>query len=399
MARLAVFYTHPIQYLAPLWRRLAAESDLDIQVHYFSDASVRGGIDVDFGVPVAWDVPLLEGYDHEFLQRDAEAPGFADARLDDPEALLERERPDAVLVGGYTHPFERQIIPVARRRGIRTLLRGELTDARRPGSSVWRRMAKSLFLRRFYRDIDAFCVLGRNGFTHLDRLCVEKDRQFSSPYSIDTGLFEGMMRGTSRAAARAELGIPEDHMVLLFSGKMIPRKEPLLLASALHRVEDPDRLHLLMLGDGPQREHVEGEIRSALGSRLSMPGFVNQTEMATYFAAADVLTLPSNYETWGLVGRQRRHDVRLARHREFRCRMSLGPRPSRSNRVGLPFWRRCGAGRVHRPGNGGARPNAPPWREGPRAHRGVLDGGQCSRRPRRGPRRSQCRCPSPAGVA
>ena len=30
-------------------------------------------------------------------------------------------------------------------------------------------------------------------------------------------------------------------------------------------------------------------------------GFINQSELPTYYAAADVFVLPSHYETWGLV--------------------------------------------------------------------------------------------------
>ncbi len=34
---------------------------------------------------------------------------------------------------------------------------------------------------------------------------------------------------------------------------------------------------------------------------VNLVGFINQTELPTYYAAADVFVLPSHYETWGLV--------------------------------------------------------------------------------------------------
>ena len=58
---------------------------------------------------------------------------------------------------------------------------------------------------------------------------------------------------------------------------------------------------LIMLGEGPLKNAVSLELRHLLGSRLVMPGFVNQTELGRYFAASDAFILPSNYETWGLV--------------------------------------------------------------------------------------------------
>src|ERR1700678_4792981 len=65
--RLAYLVTHPIQYQAPLLRRIAQEPGIDLTVFFGSDFSVRGYKDEGFGVGVKWDVPLLDGYRHEFL--------------------------------------------------------------------------------------------------------------------------------------------------------------------------------------------------------------------------------------------------------------------------------------------------------------------------------------------
>src|SRR6185437_2211185 len=65
--KLAYLVSHPIQYQAPLLRRIAQEPDIDLTVFFGSDFSVRGYKDEGFGVEVKWDVPLLEGYRHEFL--------------------------------------------------------------------------------------------------------------------------------------------------------------------------------------------------------------------------------------------------------------------------------------------------------------------------------------------
>ena len=60
--RLAYFVSHPIQYQAPLLRRIARESDIDLTAFFCSDLSVRGYHDSGFGVRVQWNIPLLEGY-------------------------------------------------------------------------------------------------------------------------------------------------------------------------------------------------------------------------------------------------------------------------------------------------------------------------------------------------
>jgi glycosyltransferase involved in cell wall biosynthesis len=297
--RLAIFATHPVQYHTALWRSLAAVPGLEIHVFYFSDVSVRGGVDPGFGVPVAWDVPLLDGYPHTFLSRDADITkpwgvGYRGARR-----LLAEGRYDWVLLQGYTHRFERQVLRAAKGLGVRVVLRGEFCDQPRGGSL--RMLVRDLYLRWFYRRVDAFCYIGETARCHLTRMDIPSDRLFFSPYHVDSALFEQNAAKLKREDCRASLGIGPNKWVLLFSGKLIPRKEPLLLLEAIRRLPDHRGLELIILGDGPLWRQVTNEGRALLGERLHAPGFVNQTNLGPYFAAADVLILPSNYETWGLV--------------------------------------------------------------------------------------------------
>lgn len=305
--RLGIFVSHPIQYFAPLWRCLAARSGLSVRVHFFSDHSVRGGEDAGFKMPVAWDVPLLEGYDHSFLSRSADLSRPMSVSIADARSVLREGQFDWVMIQGYVYRFQRQVIRAARRLGIPVLLRGELTDAT-PYETVWyRRLLRDHYLKWFYGHVDRFCYIGANARRHLLRLGVSEDCMFFSPYSVDSALFEEQSRRFDRAACRRELGIAPEHLVLLFSGKFIPRKAPLFLLEAIARLANRERLTLIMLGDGELRPEIETRAREILGGRAVIPGFVNQTHLGRYFRAADVLVLPSVYETWGLVVNEAMH--------------------------------------------------------------------------------------------
>ena len=54
--------THPVQYMAPLFRRMANHPHLDLQVGYCSLKGAEAGFDRDFQTKVQWDIPLLDGY-------------------------------------------------------------------------------------------------------------------------------------------------------------------------------------------------------------------------------------------------------------------------------------------------------------------------------------------------
>ncbi len=66
--KLAAIYSHPVQYTAPLFRELASRPDVDLMVYFLS----RHGLSYDpmFGQSFKWDVPLLDGYPHEFVPKE-----------------------------------------------------------------------------------------------------------------------------------------------------------------------------------------------------------------------------------------------------------------------------------------------------------------------------------------
>ena len=66
--RIAIITTHPIQYNAPLFQLLAERNIVSIKVFYTWEQSKDGEYDPDFGQHRNWDIPLLAGYDFEFVK-------------------------------------------------------------------------------------------------------------------------------------------------------------------------------------------------------------------------------------------------------------------------------------------------------------------------------------------
>jgi hypothetical protein len=65
--KLAAIATHPIQYQAPLWRAITASGKIGLKVFFATRHGLEPSLDRGFGKSFAWDIPLIEGYDHEFL--------------------------------------------------------------------------------------------------------------------------------------------------------------------------------------------------------------------------------------------------------------------------------------------------------------------------------------------
>jgi glycosyltransferase involved in cell wall biosynthesis len=87
----------------------------------------------------------------------------------------------------------------------------------------------------------------------------------------------------------------------LFSGSFIRRKAVDLVVSAFDRlVGEGHDVELHLVGAGPLENALKSRLAS-LSSRVRFHGFKQWHELATVYAQADVLVVPSRYDGWGLV--------------------------------------------------------------------------------------------------
>lgn len=307
--KLAACATHPIQYQAPLWRRLASMPGIEFEAFFGTDMSVRGYTDKEFGTKVAWDTPLTAGYVHHFLSTDPRIEEVT-AKLPTAHGLrshFARFRPDVVLLTAYAGRFHLGAWRAARSVGAKVIIRHEASDVAVSRSRL-KGALRDFLLRRFYTRLDGFAVIGTEARRHLLRLGVPERKMVPAPYCVDSDFFAGevVRWGPRREELRRELGISPDDLAVVFSGKLVAKKDPLLIPAALQRLDSSlrKRVHLLVAGDGELRGELERECRGAIGPRAHFLGFLNQSEIGRAYAAADLLVLPSRRgagETWGLV--------------------------------------------------------------------------------------------------
>jgi len=305
--RLAVAVTHPIQYYAPLFRELAQRSGFELMVYYGSDSGLKPRFDPGFGKLVQWDIPLLDGYQHEFLPNRSDArPVSGFSRYDCP-AIGERIRAgrhDVVLaLTGYANRFGWQVRAAARKACLPFLVRPE-ASAHTSAPSRLRHLARNIVARAYYRGCAGVLTIGKRAGTFLKRLGIPEHRLFSSPYAVDNHYFQNRANELlpQREDLRKSLGIAGASLVLLFVGKLQSKKQPLFLADALRQMPKHREVALVVVGDGELREQLLAALKAVPGLRFHFAGFQNQTTVPNYYAVADCLVLPSTYgETWGLV--------------------------------------------------------------------------------------------------
>lgn len=310
---LAVLETHPVQYHAPVYRALESQFGIPVTAIYGSDFSVVGYRDREFGATFAWDTDLLSGYRAVFLSRSGSGGAKTRERVGvrGIGQALAAAAPSTVLLTGYSPRFHQLAFYSARRAGVPILFRGETTDHARDRSRA-KAWIRDRALRWLYGRCATLLYVGQRSHQHLCRLAPAAARLVFSPYCVDASTFEcdEVARARLRAGTRQRLELTEQEMVLLFSGKLVSRKGPELLAHAVAGLPAGvrERVALVFLGDGELRPALEMLARRLGLHKVCFLGFRNQTELSPYYHAADLVVLPSvQSETWGLVVNEALH--------------------------------------------------------------------------------------------
>lgn len=301
--RLAFLTTHPIQYQAPLFRALAGRPGVDLTVLFCHDHGVKPTYDEGYGRAIQYDVPLLGGYRHRFLPNVAPRPGLSFYGLVNPEILsiVRRNDFDAIIVHGYAYATALMAFLAPRARA-RLLLRGDSSIVARPPPG--RALAKQFLLRGLFHRADQFLAIGSQNQAYYESYGVARERITLAAHSVDNAYFAERSRParSNPAAARRQLGLPEQGILFVFAAKMVPKKRPLDLLDAFARAGLGPRAVLAYVGDGPLAGAVETRVRAlGLGPSVRLLGFRNQSELPAILGASDVLVLPSDFEPWGLV--------------------------------------------------------------------------------------------------
>lgn len=304
--RLAYLVSHPIQYQAPLLRRIAQEPGIDLTVFFGSDFSVRGYQDEGFGVEVKWDVPLLSGYKYEFLPpvRDNGTEGTFSPMSHGISARLEGF--DVLWVHGYATVNQMRGMMAAKALGIPVLVRAEswLSDRPRSGAKL---AAKKLFFHGLKHLIDAVLVTGTPNRAYWRHYVGEDFPMFLMPYAVDNEWFQEKVRAAASGseALREKLRLPPGRPVILFASKLQKRKHCDDLIAAYAKLspghgQEPNAC-LVIVGDGEERAALEAQAAATGFESIRFCGFGNQSELPGFFDLASVFVLPSRHEPWGLI--------------------------------------------------------------------------------------------------
>ncbi|PYK18433.1 MAG: glycosyltransferase family 1 protein [Verrucomicrobia bacterium] len=223
------------------------------------------------------------------------------------EEILERERPDLIE---SSDPYQIGWKAIAIGRALRVpvvgfyhshfpeaYLRGSTKFLGKRGTQRAMKLTRA-YVHRLYNRFQATLVPSETLGDLLSEWGVRNVRPVR--LGVNTGIFRPLP--DDGAATRESLGVGRGRTLLLYAGRLTKEKntQTLLRAFELLRQRDQNKFHLVVIGDGPQRNKVQKLQRR--GGNISWISYcADSVDLARYYRAADLFVHPGVQETFGLV--------------------------------------------------------------------------------------------------
>lgn len=303
--RVLLVASHPVQYATPIFRLLAKDPRVEIQVAYCSMQGAEPEIDPDFEVEVRWDIALMDGYPWICLPNRFGKPrlgsffGLCNTAI---WRLIRSGNFDAVvLFTGYVYATFWMALAAAKANGAAVLFGTDAHTLAPRDAKAWKLRAKRWLWPRLFRFADVVPVVSSGGVALMRSLGIPECRIALVPFCVDNDWWAQKSDLVNRQAVRARWSVPADAPVVLFCAKLQPWKRPSDLLRAFAKAINPSA-YLVFAGNGALRAELQAEAASlGIVDRVRFLGFVNQSGLPEVYAASDVLVLPSEYEPFGLV--------------------------------------------------------------------------------------------------
>ena len=313
MTDLIIFETHPIQYRVPLYQELNKLIANKIKVVYASDFSVKGYLDKDFNTKFSWDIPLLSGYQYHILEGTSHSTNIEKWNglpTKGIKEIITKEKPKAIMLCSFSYKFSLVVLFYAISGRIPIWIRMETQDIALNRGFIKGFLRNALYFL-LYKFINKFFYIGKLNRNHYLTHGVICEKLLPSVYST-LNSFETVSQEDKyliRRNIRIKYEISENHFVILFSGKLITKKNPMLILKAVEKILEqnhcPD-ITCMFIGAGDLQNELlkmSSELEVRFNFKSIFTGFINQSEIQNYYLASDAVVLPSKKmgETWGLV--------------------------------------------------------------------------------------------------
>lgn len=124
---------------------------------------------------------------------------------------------------------------------------------------------------------------------------------------VPCGVNLELFHPADKVTVRKRLGYDPDDIILLYVGRFEPLKGLDRLLQAMTHLQSHLKLRLLIVGgdgaEAPESQYLKQKTKTlGIEDKVTFAGRIEQKYLPPYYSSADVLVMPSHYESFGLVG-------------------------------------------------------------------------------------------------
>lgn len=308
MHKICFLQSHPIQYHSPLYDKLEQNELVDFKMYYCSDYGLSQDgkrYHPEFGELPNWDTDLVNGHTYEILKNHAFKKGIFNGFFGLMNfgiySRLKNDRPDVLVINGWNYFVMIWAVFCCKLLKIKVYARGDNSIDGDELLPKWKLKIKHFFYGNFFFPLyTKIGYVGEKNKQFFESYSINENQLLHLPHAIDNKRFREYFNQNkvNEMIIRDTLEIPLKFNII-FIGRLHPEKRILDLIHAVG--ESSIDMHLTIVGDGKIKNEIKEAITAYNQDRFKIVGFKNQEELLSYYITGDLLVLPSQLETWGLV--------------------------------------------------------------------------------------------------
>lgn len=149
---------------------------------------------------------------------------------------------------------------------------------------------------------DSVLTLTEKVKTGLLKLLPEHKGEFERLAFLTTSAFRERDTPERRRALIERFDLPQDRPIVMYLGRIAAEKGVEYFVDAAKILAERQDFHYLIVGDGPEREDIDGQIdRLGLRDVCTVTGFLEPELVPSAIALSTIGVVPSKYEELGLI--------------------------------------------------------------------------------------------------
>ena len=293
--RMLLLNNVPSPYFSPLFSMLAESAEWSLKICYISAWNSSVGWAPQSASDFSHLTDTILAHRYPRIARWGSEQVAATCSL---FMLVLKEKHDFFLIYGYTQLPQLFLIGWAWLRNTPFAIAG---DANYYSDKVtgWKRLVKKRWLGWLAQRAAMIVTVGTACRMFWEAYGALPAQLFQAGFAIDNDFFsKAVAQHKGKALKLKQEWGWEDHVVFIYVGRLVARKNVHLLISALPRLASTP-VALLIVGDGEEREGLERLADHSFS--IHFVGAVTQEELPLYYALSDALVLVAREEPWGLV--------------------------------------------------------------------------------------------------